>query len=206
MKKLNKKSILLMTSLALGTIVVSTAIACSPQTPQPNLQTSDQKVVNRIADSLKNGTYNAKSTYADVEALNKATAGVKSLADLEKILDTASAKTFKDALGKATFTSNNGSLVDANKKRVNLKIKISYAQPAVFQEVELKINYITKGSTPSVKTDNQLAKEWYDSVALTNTAANDIKDKLPSEVTTFNAQNLQTALENAPTGFTSMLN
>ncbi|PAF55186.1 lipoprotein 17-related variable surface protein [Mycoplasmopsis agassizii] len=203
MKKLNKKSILLMTSLVAGTIAVSAAIACSPATPLPDKQIADQKVVDRIADSVKNGTYNAKNTYANIEALNKATANVKSVADLEKILDAASVKTFKSALGKATFASNSGSLVDANKKRVNLKIKISYEQPAVFQTVELKINYVAPGTAPEVKTDNQLAKEWYDSVALTNNAADNIKDKLPSAVTTFNAQNLQTALATAPTGFSS---
>ncbi|SMC15847.1 hypothetical protein [Mycoplasmopsis agassizii] len=49
MKKLNKKSILFMTTMVASTIAVSTAIACSQAPSQPNLLTERQKTIDEIA-------------------------------------------------------------------------------------------------------------------------------------------------------------
>ncbi|PAK21687.1 hypothetical protein CJJ23_00945 [Mycoplasmopsis agassizii] len=202
MKKLNKKSILLITTMVASTIAVSTAIACSQTPEQPNLLIVRQQTANEIAKNVKAGTYNAKSTYKDVDELNNVLGNIKSYEDLEKILDTTSSKKIKEALGSSTFKSNNGSIKDGSK--IILNLEIYYLQADASAKVEITVNYVKPVlNVAPQKTDQQLAKEWYDSVASTNTASTSFKNSLPSAITSVNADTLETPLPAVPTGFTS---
>ncbi|PAK21136.1 hypothetical protein CJJ23_03670 [Mycoplasmopsis agassizii] len=205
MKKLNKKSILFMTTLVAGTIAVSSAIACS-QTPTPpnnSLLDTRKVAVGSIAKAVQDASLSAKNTYATLTEMNNAVAAVKSFDDLYKILDTTSATAFRSAIGQATFVNNNGAVPDTTKNQTVLKIKISFMQPEANADANITVKFVAPGATTTPKTEAELAKEWYDSVPATNTAADAVKDQLPSAVTEFKAENLKTSLPVVPTGFTS---
>ncbi|PAF55358.1 lipoprotein 17-related variable surface protein [Mycoplasmopsis agassizii] len=152
--------------------------------------------------NVNSATYNAKNTYKDIDALNTALGNIKSFDDLEKILDTASAKRIKETLGASTFKANNGAVKDGSK--VILRLDISYLQADASAKIEVNVNFVALDSTVfEPKTDKQLAKEWYDSVLSTNTASTNTRNSLPSAITSVNAETLATPLPDLPAGFTS---